>query len=64
MGGILCDDFNKRQICFRVMIDFAEYKTDGYIPIKEVAARQEISLKYLERIFRSCEKRIRRGCSG
>ena len=34
----------------RVMIDLAEHKTDGYIPMKEVAARQEISLKYLERI--------------
>ena len=35
----------------RVMIDLAEHKTDGYIPMKEVAARQEISLKYLERIL-------------
>ena len=35
----------------RVMIDLTEHKTDGYIPMKEVAARQEISLKYLERIL-------------
>lgn len=35
----------------RVMIDLAEHKNDGYIPMKEVAARQEISLKYLERIL-------------
>lgn len=35
----------------RVMIDLAEHKIDGYIPMKEVAARQEISLKYLERIL-------------
>ena len=35
----------------RVMIDLAEHKTDGYVPMKEVAARQEISLKYLERIL-------------
>ena len=35
----------------RVIIDLAEHKTDGYIPMKEVAARQEISLKYLERIL-------------
>lgn len=35
----------------RVMIDLAEHKSDGYIPMKEVATRQEISLKYLERIL-------------
>lgn len=35
----------------RVMIDLAEHNTDGYIPMKEVAKRQEISLKYLERIL-------------
>jgi len=35
----------------RVIIDLAEHKTDGYVPMKEVAARQEISLKYLERIL-------------
>ena len=35
----------------RVMIDLAENHGDGYLPMKEVAARQEISLKYLERIL-------------
>ena len=35
----------------RVMIDLAEHATGGYIPMKEVAQRQEISLKYLERIL-------------
>ena len=36
----------------RVMIDIAEQHTEGgYIAMKEVAARQEISLKYLERIL-------------
>lgn len=35
----------------RVMIDLAEHKADGYVPMKEVAQRQEISLKYLERIL-------------
>ena len=29
----------------RVMIDLAEHINDGYIPMKEVAQRQEISLK-------------------
>ena len=35
----------------RVMIDLAEHQADGYIPMKDVARRQEISLKYLERIL-------------
>ncbi len=35
----------------RVMIDLAENKAEGYVPMKEVAQRQEISLKYLERIL-------------
>lgn len=35
----------------RVMIDLAEHGRDGYIPMKDVANRQGISLKYLERIL-------------
>lgn len=35
----------------RVMIDLAEHEKDGYTPMKDVAARQEISLKYLEKIL-------------
>lgn len=35
----------------RVMLDLAENCDGGYIPMKDVAARQEISLKYLERIM-------------
>ena len=35
----------------RVMIDLAEHLSGRYIPMKEVAARQEISLKYIERIM-------------
>ncbi len=35
----------------RVMIDLAENQKEGYIPMKDVANRQEISLKYLERIL-------------
>lgn len=36
----------------RVMIDLAEHSTGGYIPMKSVAERQGISLKYLEKILR------------
>lgn len=35
----------------RVMLDLAEHKESGYMPMKEVAERQDISLKYLERIL-------------
>ena len=36
----------------RVMIDLAEHQTDGFIPLKILAARQEISEKYLENIIK------------
>ena len=35
----------------RVLIDLAEHADGGYLPMKEVAARQDISLKYLEKIL-------------
>ena len=35
----------------RVMIDLAERATENYVPMKEVAERQNISLKYIERIM-------------
>lgn len=40
----------------RVMIDLAEHIDDGFVPMKEVAARQGISLKYLERILPALSK--------
>ena len=36
----------------RVMIDLAEHDTGGYIPLKDVSARQGISKKYLEIIVK------------
>lgn len=36
----------------RVMIDLAEHAGEGYIPLKDVAERQEISKKYLEIIVK------------
>ncbi len=35
----------------RVMIDLAEHGEDTFIAMKEVAKRQEISLKYMEKIM-------------
>lgn len=39
-----------------VMIDLAEHRTGGYIPVKETAARLELSQKYLERIMLTLAK--------
>ena len=36
----------------RVLTDIAEHDTDGYIPLKDIADRQEISEKYLEAIVK------------
>lgn len=35
----------------RVMIELAEHSKGDYIPMKEIAERQNISLKYLEKIL-------------
>lgn len=35
----------------RVMVDLAMNQGDGYVPMKDVAARQDLSLKYLEQIL-------------
>ena len=37
----------------RVMLDLAEHANGEFVPLKEVAERQEISLKYIERIMPS-----------
>lgn len=36
----------------RVMLDLAEHENGSYIPLKDIAARQEISKKYLEIIVK------------
>ena len=35
----------------RMMLDLAEYQGDGYVALKDIALRQEISKKYLEQII-------------
>ena len=40
----------KGRYALRVMIDLAEHPSDGFIPLKMIAERQEISEKYLESI--------------
>ena len=41
----------KGRYALRIMIDLAEHQKDGYTPLKETAARQGISEKYLEQII-------------
>ena len=36
----------------RVMLDLAAHDADGYIPLKEIAHRQDISEKYLEIVLK------------
>ena len=43
----------KGRYALRVLIDMAEHQAQGYVPLKEIAARQEISEKYLESIVKA-----------
>ena len=42
---------SRGRYALRVMIDLAEHADEGCLPMKEVAQRQSISLKYLEKIM-------------
>ena len=41
----------KGRYALRMLLDLAEHKNDGYIALKDIAARQNISKKYLEQII-------------
>ncbi len=43
----------KGRYAIRVMLDLAENYTGSYIPLKDIAERQDISKKYLEIIVKS-----------
>ncbi len=43
----------KGRYAIRVMIDLAENDNGSYIPLKDIAARQEVSKKYLEIIVKT-----------
>ena len=40
----------KGRYAVRMLLDLAEHQQDGYVALKEIAKRQEISKKYLEQI--------------
>ena len=42
----------KGRYALRVMLDLAEHPTDGYIPLQEIADRQNISKEYLNSILK------------
>ena len=42
----------KGRYAIRVMIDLAEHDTGNYVPLKDIAERQDISKKYLEIIVK------------
>ena len=48
----------KGRYALRMLIDLAEHEGDGFIALKDIAERQNISKKYLEQIVpilsRSC----------
>ena len=46
----------KGRYALRVMIDLAEHNSRQFIPLKEIANRQEISEKYLEIILKTLVK--------
>ena len=46
----------KGRYALRVLTDMSEHQTEGYIPLKEIANRQEISEKYLESIVKTLVK--------
>ena len=46
----------KGRYALRVMIDLAQQKSDEYIPLKDIAERQNISKKYLEIIAKEMVK--------
>ena len=41
----------KSRYALRVMVDLAQHNTGEFVPVKEIAARQGISMKYLESIM-------------
>lgn len=46
----------KGNYALRMLLDLAEHREDGYIPLKDVAERQGISKNYLEQIMTLLKK--------
>ena len=50
-GGVNLKISTKGSYALRMLIDLAMHQNDGYIALKDIAARQNISKKYLEQIM-------------
>lgn len=46
----------KGRYALRMLVDLAEHTSEGYITLKEIADRQDISKKYLEQIVSALNK--------
>lgn len=46
----------KGRYALRFLVDVAEHQGDGFVPLRDVAARQEISEKYLEIVVKELVK--------
>ena len=46
----------KGRYALRFLVDVAEHQGDGFVPLKDVAVRQEISEKYLEIVVKELVK--------
>ncbi|MCQ2536733.1 MAG: Rrf2 family transcriptional regulator [Lachnospiraceae bacterium] len=46
----------KGRYALRVMIDLVQNQEEGYIPLKDIAERQDVSEKYLEAIIKDLVK--------
>ncbi len=46
----------KGRYALRILIDLAQHRDEGYISLKQISERQEISLKYLEMIVSGLNK--------
>ena len=47
----------KGRYSIRILLDLAEHRGVGYTPIRDVAARQSISLKYVEKLMPALKRR-------
>ena len=47
----------KGRYALRVMIDLAQHMDEEYVPLNEIAVRQEISEKYLEIVLKILVKK-------
>ena len=55
-GGVNLKISTKGRYALRMLIDLAMHQNDGYIALKDIAARQNISKKYLEQIINLLSK--------